>query len=243
VLLGTSLSKTFANQKIVDDVSVALQPGQICVLIGPSGSGKTTLLKMLALLEPADSGVVEVDSVRYEYPENGKPLAPPWPKVTAVFQQLFLWPHLTLKQNIILPMSLRFGEEKAQMDRVEELINLFDMKGFIDRFPNQVSGGQRQRAALARAILLEPKYLLLDEITSALDVEQIAIILDTLKELASRGIGVLSITHLLHFAKKAADSVIFMDGGKIIESGTNEILLYPKQERMQRFISVIESAT
>jgi len=242
MLKGTGLAKSHRDHKILDVAEVQLEPGQISVIIGPSGSGKTTLLKVLALLDPPDSGNISVDDWNCEFPlvDPGK-FAPPWPKVTVVFQQLFLWPHLTLLQNITMPVSLRHQEQKQE--RLQELIKLFDMESFIRRYPNEASLGQRQRVALVRALLLEPKYLLLDEITSSLDVEQVAIILTHLKELAATGIGILTVTHLLHFAQEAADRVIFMDSGQIVDCGGKEVLLQPRQERVKRFLSVIESAT
>ena len=127
--------------------------------------------------------------------------------------------------------------------RLEDLIELFDMQSFVQRYPNQASLGQRQRAALVRALILQPKYLLLDEITSSLDVEQIAIILSYLKRLSKKGIGVMIVTHLLNFAREAADKVIFVDSGQIIEAGGADVLDSPKQERVKKFLSVIESAS
>ena len=194
MLEGIGLTKSFGSQKIVDNVSLALNPGEISVIIGPSGSGKTTLLKVLALVEQPDSGKIIVDDEQFNFP----PVVasqPPWPKITVVFQQLFLWPHLTLLQNIQLPLSLRqkayngkdrrvaagnldpgFSDQDEQR-RLGDLIELFEMQSFVHRYPNEASLGQRQRAALARAVILQPKYLLLDEITSSLDVEQISICL------------------------------------------------------------------
>ncbi len=242
MLKGTNLKKSYRGHNILDGVDIALEPGQISVIIGPSGSGKTTLLKVLAMLDPPQSGTISVDDWSVQFPlEKGKKLQPPWPKVTVVFQQLFLWPHLTLLQNITLPVYLRYGQEDE--NKVAELITLFDMEGFIHRYPNESSLGQRQRAALARALLLKPKYLLLDEITSSLDVEQVAIILAHLKKLAQAGIGILTVTHLLHFAQEAADRVVFMENGQIIEQGGKEVLVNPAQERVKRFLSVIEAAT
>jgi len=242
MLKGTDLKKSYRGQNILDGVDIYIAPGQISVIIGPSGSGKTTLLKVLSMLDPPHAGTISVDDWQVQFPlEKGKKLTPPWPKLTVVFQQLFLWPHLTLLQNITLPVFLRQGKEDA--GKVEELIDLFEMRSFIYRYPNEASLGQRQRAALARALLLQPKYLLLDEITSSLDVEQTAIILVYLKKLAQAGIGILTVTHLLHFAKEAADTVIFMDSGQIIAKGGKEVLLSPSQERVQRFLSVIEAAT
>ncbi len=141
----------------------------------------------------------------------------------------------------MLPVRKRLTDQASAY--LESLIDLFDMRSFMDRFPNEASLGQRQRVALARALVLEPAYILLDEITSSLDVEQIALILSELKTLRDRGIGILAVTHLLHFASEAADQIIFMDGGVVLESGGRQVLTNPQHERVKRFLSVIEAAS
>jgi ABC-type polar amino acid transport system ATPase subunit len=242
MLKVSQVTKSYGGSKVLSGVDLAIEPGKITVLIGPSGSGKTTLLKILALLETPDSGSVAIDGQTYEFPlEKGARIRAPWPKVTVVFQQLFLWPHLTLLQNMTLPLFARRQDDDSP--RVHELIELFDMKDFIYRYPNQASLGQRQRAALVRALLLEPEYILLDEITSSLDVEQTAIILSKLKELRDKGIGVLTITHLLQFAQEAADQVVFMDAGEILEEGGPGLLANPAHERIRKFMSVVKAAS
>lgn len=236
------VTKSYGGTRVLKGIDLAVEPGKISVLIGPSGSGKTTLLKILAMLETPDSGSVSVDGSTYNFPLEKKALIKaPWPKVTVVFQQLFLWPHLTLLQNMTLPLYARGEDDDSP--RVQELIELFDMKDFIYRYPNEASLGQRQRAALVRALLLEPEYILLDEITSSLDVEQTAIILSKLKELREKGIGVLTITHLLHFAREAADKVVFMDGGEVLEEGGPGLLVNPSHERIRKFVSVVMEAS
>lgn len=242
MLRGIGLSKSYGQQKIIDNIDIELAPGQISVIIGPSGSGKTTLLKLLSLLELPDAGVVSVDDLSYQFPvKDSKNIKPPWPRLTVVFQQLFLWPHLTLLQNVTLPLSAKGVEPNKE--KLDELIGLFQMEKFVHRYPNEASMGQRQRAALARALMLEPEYVLLDEVTSSLDVEQVAVILSHLKDLAKKGIGILTVTHLLHFAQEAADRVIFVDAGRIVESGGKEVITAPKHERIRSFLSLIESAT
>ncbi len=239
MLEGSQISKSFNGTKVLHDISLNLDRGEIVVLIGPSGSGKTTLLKIMGLLEPSDGGTIKIDGVPYNANQNNS--QSPWPKVTMVFQQLFLWPHLTILDNILLPLKV----QKQEVDRKQlaELIDLFQMQGFIKRFPNEASLGQRQRAALVRALMLNPEYILLDEITSSLDIEQIAVLVPYIKELAKRGIGVLAITHLLHFAKETADRVVFMDSGSIVESGTRNVLIAPTQERVKKFMSVLQYAS
>lgn len=223
---------------VLDDVLLDIKPGSITVLIGPSGTGKTTLLRCLAMLAPPQQGEIQVDDQLFRYPTaaNLPAPTPPWPKLTAVFQQLFLWPHLTLRQNILLPMRLQ--KPAGVATALEELIDAFDMGHFIDRYPNQASLGQRQRAALARAIILNPRYLLLDEVTSALDVEQITRVLDYLALLRQRGMGLFIITHLLGFARQTADQVIFMEKGRIAESGDVSILTNPQSPRLQKFLAI-----
>lgn len=242
MLSAQNIRKSYGSLNVLRDVNLTIEPGKISVLIGPSGSGKTTLLKVLALLDYPDQGTVSVDSRCYSFPPAGKQkIEPPWPTVTVVFQQLFLWPHLTLLQNMTLPLVCRKTDENPPL--LKELIGLFDMEGFVHRYPNEASLGQRQRAALVRALLLNPQYILMDEITSSLDVEQVSVILSYLRTLSQRGIGILTITHLLHFAREAADHVTFIDSGEILEDGGPEVLKSPRHERVRKFLSVIESAS
>ncbi len=234
----------YNGSTLLNDINLSIKPGEITVLIGPSGAGKTTLLRCLAKLEKPKRGTIVIDDDVYSYPwPPEKPFLPPWPKLTAVFQQLFLWPHLTLHENIMLPVRLHNGDAKDRHDQFDEIVEAFDMKEFINRYPNEASLGQRQRVALARALMLKPHYLLLDEITSALDVEQITKILGYLKQLRGKDIGIFLITHLLGFARHAADQVLFMDDGRIAEQGGPDILKNPQTERLAQFLSVIAAAS
>jgi ABC-type polar amino acid transport system ATPase subunit len=242
MLAARNLSFSYPDKPVFKNVDIEVNPGGITVLIGPSGTGKTTLLRCLALLEPPQTGEIRVDDEVFKYPwPAGKPFVPPWPKLTTVFQQLFLWPHLTLRENILLPVRRR--GHKDMDGELENLIESFDMKEFINSYPNEASLGQRQRVALARALMLQPHYVLLDEITSALDVEQIAKILSYLKGLRGKNIGIFIITHLLGFARHAADKVVFMADGVIAESGGPDILRNPQTERLGQFLSVIAAAS
>ncbi len=240
-LVADSISRINGGRKLLSDVSLSIRPGEITALVGPSGAGKTTLLKALSFLEPPDSGTLSVDGKQYRYPLGKQKIDPPWPTVTVVFQQLFLWPHLTLRQNITLPLGKKLDPEKEL--HVEHLLQRFGMNEFIDRFPNQSSLGQRQRTALVRAMVLSPKYILLDEITSSLDIEHVAKILSELRVMRDQNIGILLVTHLLGFAREAADSIVFLDGGRVIESGGKEVLINPQNDRVKSFLAMAELAS
>jgi glutamine transport system ATP-binding protein len=240
MLTASGIHKSFGSKSILQGVDIAIEPGQITCVIGPSGTGKTTLLRALTLLDFPDRGKISVDGKDYHFPQMpGARIDPPWPKVTAVFQSLFLWPHLTLRENIMLPAR---NCNAAAEEEIRGLISLLEMENFIDHYPNESSVGQRQRVALARALILNPQYILMDEITSALDIEQTARILTKLTHLKERGIGVFLITHHIGFAKQAADHVVFMSEGTVTEQGGPEILSNPKTERLQRFLSLAEIA-
>lgn len=238
MLIGKKITKQYRGIEILKGVDIKVEPGKITSLIGPSGGGKTTLLRVLSMLDLPDTGSIFLDSEKYNFPVQPNEITPPWPRVSIVFQQLFLWPHLTLRENILLPLKGAVDNE-----HIAELIKILQMEEFIDRYPNQVSLGQRQRVALARALALNPEYLLLDEITSALDVEQVNIILNHLQILRDKSVGILIVTHLLNFAQRASDNIVFLDQGQVIETGGKEILEKPKNERIQKFLSIVKAAT
>lgn len=234
MLLAKDITKKIDGREILKNVSLSLESGEIVSIIGPSGAGKTTLLRTISLIDLPNSGSLSIGDNKYQFPiEQAEAIKYPYPELTVVFQQLFIWPHLTIRQNLTLPLRNNFDEK-----HFDEVTGLFQMKSFLDRYPNEVSLGQRQRAAIARALLLKPKYLLLDEITSALDIEQSHLILSHLKQIADKGVGIVFVSHALHFASKISKKVIFMDEGKIVEEGTGEILENPKTERLKKFISI-----
>lgn len=228
----TSIHKSYGDRKILRGVDLAVEKGEITCLIGPSGAGKTTLLRIMAGLETPDAGKLDCEGCADIL----------WPDVTVVFQSLFLWPHMTLAENILLPARMRVPEAELQKD-FDQLVRDFDMSAFVHNYPNEASLGQRQRVALARAVILRPKYLLLDEITSALDVEQVAGVLKILEGLKSRGIGMLLITHLLNFARRASDKVVFLENGVVGEEGPAALLDSPRTDRLRQFVSLVDFAS
>jgi ABC-type polar amino acid transport system ATPase subunit len=242
-LSGRGIGKWYrATEPVLKGVDIEIRPGHITALIGPSGAGKTTLIRALSFLDPPNEGEILLDGIAHNFPHASHDRFAPWPSLTVVFQQLFLWPHLSLLQNITLPL-INKHDGKRNGEMLAELIDQFEMQEFIHRYPNQVSLGQRQRAALARALVLEPRYILFDEITSALDVEQVASLLGYLEILRERNIGVLLVTHLLNFARRAADHIVFLDNGRTIESGSPTILDNPVSERLKKFLSAVQAAT
>lgn len=234
-----NLVKIYDNKRVIDQVSFSIKAGEITVVTGPSGAGKSTLLKIASLIENPTEGIVKIKDKEYCFNgRNNEQIREHFPYVGVVFQSLFLWPHLTNRENILLPLKEPYTSEK-QIE-FDELIELFKLSDFINKYPNQCSLGQRQRVALVRAFLLDTKFLFLDEITSSLDVEQIGILLNYLRVLKDNGKGIFLITHFLKFAHLAADQIIFMEHGKIVEFGNREIMINPKTERLKQFLNTLE---
>lgn len=246
MLSGKNIVKRIGKAEILHGISIRVAPGEITAILGPSGGGKSTLLRALSLLDPPTEGVVTVDDRTYPFPNVGDRATAPWPHVTVVFQQLFLWPHLTLRRNITLPIEQqdrkREGLLSATQEDIDALLQRFHLDELADRYPNEVSIGQRQLTAMIRAFVLKPKYLLLDEITSALDVEHVSNVLDYLMLLKKSGTGILLATHLIGFAKSAGDNIVFIDQGRVVESGNASLLSTPHDERLARFLSLVEGA-
>ena len=233
----TSLS--YGGEQVLQSVGLRIAPGEVTVILGPSGSGKSTLLRVAALLERPDSGEWTMDSEIVRFDGRLASNVHPWPRVTMVFQDLFLWPHLTLRANIMLAPEL--VRVPIALNEVEDLISHFEKSSYIDRYPNEMSGGQRQRGALVRALVLKPKYLLLDEITSALDVEQAEAIVSKIVTLKSLGIGMALVTHHIRLAQRVADTIVFLTNGQTEETGPPSILETPESAGLQSFTNAYVS--
>lgn len=240
MLTGTQLHKKYDGKTVLDGIDVQISPGSITALLGSNGCGKSTLLRALALIEPEVDGTVSIDGTAYSFANAAMADPPPWPAVTLVFQQLFLWPHLTVRRNITLPQAAQ-GDADAKA-RFDEVVQIFELERLVDRYPNQISLGQRQRVALARAVAVRPRYLLLDEVTSALDIEHVTKLLNYLRTLRQTGIGILLVTHLIGFARDTADSVLFMANGRIAEQGDIGVLSAPRTGELARFLDILESS-
>jgi ABC-type polar amino acid transport system ATPase subunit len=212
MLRCSGVRKSLGNKTLFADVSISVNQGEITVLSGPSGGGKTTLLRCLSLLDSPDNGIIELDDRIFDF--NGKkPRAVmPYPYLTVVFQQLFLWPHLTNRENILLPLDT-YGD--GEHEHLQRLVAKFEMTNFINNYPNQSSLGQKQRVALARALLLNPKYILFDEVTSALDTRRAGFVISELSDLKASGVAILLITHDTAAGKKVGDTFYNLENGSL----------------------------
>ncbi len=232
------LSKHFGKIKAVDDVTLHIHKGEVICIIGPSGSGKSTLIRCLHGLEEPDSGELYVDGKKIDFSKDTtKDLA----HIGFVFQLFNLFPHKTVLENLTLGPIKAGGVPKAQAE--ETALKLLDRVGLADKassYPAQLSGGQKQRVAIARALCQSPEVILFDEPTSALDPEMIGEVLNVMKELADEGMTLAVVTHEMGFARKVADRVIFVDGGRIVEEGTpDQIFDDPKSDRLKLFLSQV----
>ena len=233
------LHKRFGHVHAVRGVSMEVYPAEVVVIIGPSGSGKSTLLRCINRLEMPDSGTVIVDGLSVTDPATdiNKVRA----EVGMVFQLFNLFPHLTALENVVLAQRVvrKRSREEAEAIAMEQLTRV----GIPDKahaYPGQLSGGQQQRVAIARALAMQPKIMMFDEPTSALDPEMIKEVLDVMLELASEGMTMLVVSHEMGFVKAAADRIIFMDEGRVIEKTTpEELFTAPKHERTKLFLSKI----
>jgi glutamate transport system ATP-binding protein len=239
MLVMEKVSKSFGSLRVLHEVNLVVERGEVVVVVGPSGSGKSTLCRCVNRLEDIDAGRVFIDGV--PLPAEGRELARVRSQVGMVFQSFNLFGHRSVLDNVTLgPMKVR-GIPRREAERTARA--LLERVGITDKaeqMPAALSGGQQQRAAIARALAMEPKLMLFDEPTSALDPEMINEVLDVMRELAASGMTMIVVTHEMGFARSAADRVVFMDGGRILEAAPpEEFFASPKTERAQDFLAKI----
>jgi polar amino acid transport system ATP-binding protein len=243
------LRKSFGSNVVLDGVDLDVREGEVAVLLGPSGAGKSTLLRCVNHLEKPDAGFVEVggDIIGYRYARNRLHELRPSAitrqrgRIGMVFQQFNLFPHLTVLDNIVEgPLAAGTLGKQAAQAKARELLERVGLAGRERAYPRQMSGGQQQRVAIARALAMEPRLMLFDEPTSALDPELVGEVLGVMKDLAVGGMTMVVVTHEIGFAREVADTVVFLDGGRIIESGApTEVLANPRHERARSFLSAV----
>jgi ABC-type polar amino acid transport system ATPase subunit len=231
--------KYFGRLRVLDDLSLDVGRGEVVVVIGPSGSGKSTLLRCLNFLEPVQSGEIWIDGVRLDHHQTN--IRQVRAEVGLVFQSFNLFPHLTALRNVMLaPVVVRKRPEAEVRQQALALLTKVGLAAKVDTYPAQLSGGQQQRVAIARALAMQPKLMLFDEVTSALDPELVREVLDAMKQLASEGMTMIIVSHEMGFAREVAHRVVFMDEGRIVEEGTaQEIFDRPRNPRLQAFLSKI----
>ncbi|WP_456881378.1 MULTISPECIES: amino acid ABC transporter ATP-binding protein [unclassified Geodermatophilus] len=235
----SGVDKWFGELHVLQDIDLSIDRGEVVVVIGPSGSGKSTLCRTINRLEPIDSGEITIDGQRL--PEEGRELARLRADVGMVFQSFNLFAHKTILENVTLgPIKVRKQSRGEAERRARELLDRVGVAAQADKYPAQLSGGQQQRVAIARALAMDPKVMLFDEPTSALDPEMINEVLDVMTSLARDGMTMVVVTHEMGFARRAANRVVFMDGGRIVESADPETFFTnPQSDRAKDFLAKI----
>jgi len=243
------LRKRFGAVEVLRDVSLAVNPGEVVVVIGPSGSGKTTLLRCINLLEEYESGTITIDGEPIGYRVDARAgrrlrmserdVAAARARIGMVFQSYNLFPHMSVLQNIVAaPVRVRGIERRQAEARARELLAMVGLSDKAAEYPIRLSGGQQQRVAIARALAMDPKIMLFGEITSALDPELVGEVLAAMQQLASDGMTMVVVTHEMRFARDIADLMVFMDAGVIVEECKPDQLLFaPRTERVRAFLT------
>ncbi|QYG95371.1 amino acid ABC transporter ATP-binding protein [Iamia sp. SCSIO 61187] len=235
------VQKHFGPLHVLRDIELEVGRGEVVVVIGPSGSGKSTLCRTINRLEPIDSGLILIDGELQ--PQEGTALARLRADVGMVFQSFNLFSHMSVLKNVTVGPTKARGVKRSQAeDRARELLERVGVAEKADAMPSELSGGQQQRVAIARALAMDPKIILFDEPTSALDPEMISEVLDVMVELAEAGMTMVVVTHEMGFARKAADRVVFMDHGEILEvRAPADFFDDPETDRAKDFLSKILS--
>lgn len=247
LVVAHNVHKAFHNVEVLKGIDLHVNSGEVVVILGPSGSGKSTFLRCINRLETIDKGSIFVDDAQIGYrlkndrliPLSNKAVAHQRSQIGMVFQQFNLYPHMTVLENVIeAPIGVHGRPRAEAVATAHELLAKVGMSHKVNAYPRQLSGGQQQRVAIARALAVKPKLMLFDEPTSALDPELVGEVLNTMRDLASQGLTMIVVTHEIGFAREAADRVVFMDGGKVVEEGTSEqVLENPQHPRTRSFLS------
>jgi polar amino acid transport system ATP-binding protein len=234
--------KSFGDHVVLDDLSLDVAEHRVVVLIGASGSGKSTLLRCVNLLEPIDDGRIVLAGREISDPEEDVNAVRR--EIGIVFQAYNLFPHMTVLRNVTLGPRKALGLPRAEAEaRADELLGRFGLADKRDEYPDRLSGGQQQRVAIVRALAMRPELMLLDEVTSALDPELVAEVLNVIRELADAGMTMVIATHEMAFARDIADRVCFLDAGVILEEGPPDaIFTNPTEPRTQQFLQRITDA-
>ncbi|MBI2952423.1 ectoine/hydroxyectoine ABC transporter ATP-binding protein EhuA [bacterium] len=249
VRLG-KVNKSYGDLRVLRDLDIEVAPGERLAVIGPSGSGKSTLLRLLMTLERPDSGLIEVDGDSLWEMERGGRQAPADErhlrrvrgKVGMVFQHFNLFPHMKALENVALaPMRVLGLSRREAEARGRELLGRVGLEGKVDAYPAQLSGGQKQRVAIARALAAQPRVMLFDEVTSALDPELVGEVLNVLRQLAQdTDMTMIVVTHEMNFAREIADRVAFFDHGRVVEDDTPDVIFAnPQHERTREFLRAV----
>jgi glutamate transport system ATP-binding protein len=233
------VNKHYGKLHVLQDIDLTVSRGEVVVVIGPSGSGKSTLCRAINRLETVESGTITLDG--RPLPEEGRALAQLRAEVGMVFQSFNLFAHRTVLDNVMLaPVKVRKKRKDEAARRARELLDRVGLASQAEKYPAQLSGGQQQRVAIARALAMDPKALLFDEPTSALDPEMINEVLEVMRQLAHEGMTMVVVTHEMGFARSAANRVVFMADGRIVEDRTpEEFFTAPRSERAKDFLSKI----
>src|SRR5689334_18627916 len=246
---AVGIHKSFGSIEVLRGIDLVVQPGEVACVIGPSGSGKSTFLRCMNHLESIDSGTMTVDGELIGYRRRGDKLyelresevARQRRDIGMVFQRFNLFPHKTAIENVMeAPCTVRRTNKKQAREAATRLLERVGLGNRSDNYPSQLSGGQQQRVAIARALAMEPRLMLFDEPTSALDPELVGEVLDVMRELASTGMTMVIVTHEMGFAREVGDTLVFMDGGVVVEAGDpREVLGNPQHERTKAFLSKV----
>ncbi|QPR90097.1 amino acid ABC transporter ATP-binding protein [Aeromonas hydrophila] len=237
-----AVSKQFGPNRVLDEVSLTVNPGEVIVILGPSGCGKSTLLRTLNGLEPIQGGDIRFDGERLDANTDWQRLRQ---RIGMVFQSYHLFPNLTVLENVLLgPVQVQKRERKEALLQAEQLLTRIGLWERRHDYPRQLSGGQQQRIAIVRALCMNPQVMLFDEVTAALDPEMVQEVLEVIRDLAGSGMTLLIVTHELAFAQAVADRIIFMDGGHILEQAApHQFFENPRSQRARQFLAKFSYTT